>query len=517
MKTDPRVDWEEPVPAAPVTPDEPDLGDARLWDEFDASAAVGVETAGVEAAEPLAEPPAAAVVEWEQLRLWAPEEAAPVAPPSKRRWRRRRSRSRWWRRTLRTALTVVLVMAVLVGYSVVGALRAPGTESAVARLAEWARDHHGTALVNWAERVTYKPPKVGGAPDQAIALHTAGNRGGTGAAAPATPAPATPAPATPAPAAATPPTTRPNYGPTYPADIERFPELVPAKVDPPKPKGPIPLPAPAPIPPITDSPVPDEGVWQVLQSVGDKPVLRATYLRADATYTSYLSAVAWMDTKLLQFELHPGAGEPGGGPWAAGASIPPGERGDVIAAFNSGFRMADSRGGFYLGGRTSGTMREGAATIGFYNDGSVKVGQWGREIQMTPDLYSARQNLDLIVDDGQVNWKIDDNSGYRWGATLGNDLFVWRSGVGVTESGALVYASGPRLSAATLANLLIRAGAVRAMELDINPTWTIFIHYTATPDGSIPNKLLPQMSRPATLYDTTSSRDFIVARVRPTP
>jgi hypothetical protein len=224
-----------------------------------------------------------------------------------------------------------------------------------------------------------------------------------------------------------------------------------------------------------------------------------------------------MDTKLLQFELHPGAGEPGGGPWAAGASIPPGERGDVIAAFNSGFRMADSRGGFYLGGRTSGTMREGAATIGFYNDGSVKVGQWGREIQMTPDLYSARQNLDLIVDDGQVNWKIDDNSGYRWGATLGNDLFVWRSGVGVTESGALVYASGPRLSAATLANLLIRAGAVRAMELDINPTWTIFIHYTATPDGSIPNKLLPQMSRPATLYDTTSSRDFIVARVRPTP
>jgi len=274
------------------------------------------------------------------------------------------------------------------------------------------------------------------------------------------------------------------------------------------------LPAPEPIAPIAGTPVADEGAWQVLESADGVPLVRAAFLRADPVYTSYLSAVAWMDTRMLGFNLQPGTSDPGGGPWPAGASLPVGERRDVVAAFNSAFRLVDSRGGFYLGGKTAGTMRDGAATIVFYNDGSVQVGEWGRHVTMTPDVLGARQNLDLIVDDGQVNARINDNAGNRWGATLGNDLYVWRSGVGVTASGALVYAAGPRLSAESLAQLLVRAGAVRAMELDINPSWTIFVHYAATPETSVPNKLLAGMQRPATTYDTPNSRDFIVARLR---
>jgi hypothetical protein len=338
-------------------------------------------------------------------------------------------------------------------------------------------------------------------PEQGISIQQSGTRAAPGA--PARPAgPVVPRLSGPR---------LPYAGPYYPGTD---PNVTIPPPPPPVPKGPVPLAAPPPIPPTADVALPDEGVWQTLESAGDKPVLRATYLRADSVYTSYLSAVAWMDTHLLSFELHPGSGEPGGGPWPAGASLPVAERRDVVAAFNSGFRMADSRGGFYLGGRTAGTLRDGAASIVFYSDGHVDVGQWGRDFQMGPDLAGVRQNLDLIVDDGQVNPRIDDNSGYRWGATIGNELYVWRSGVGITKDGALLYASGPRLSASTLAQLLIRAGAVRGMELDINPSWTIFIHYTATGDDSVPNKLLGGMQRPATLYDSTSSRDFIAARVR---
>lgn len=437
-----------------------------------------------------------------QIPWTPPQPRLPVVPQPK--FRRRR---RWLRRTLRTALALFLAFAIVTGYSIVGALRAPGTDSAKARLAGWARDHGGTPLVNWLERVTYKPPKVGGAPEQGIVVQQAGDR--------PTDKSAWPAPFVVSGSLKPVPKLVYSYDPFYPAGGERFPDAVPLKPDPPpppKPKGPQPLPEPPAIEPFATNLLPDEGQWQTLQSAGGKPVVRAAYLRADNVYTSYLSAVAWMDTKLLQFELRPGSGEPGGGPWQAGASIPPGERGDVVAAFNSGFRMADTRGGFYLGGRTSGAMRDGAATIGFYNDGSVKLGQWGSDVQMGPDLWAARQNLDLIVEDGKVNWKIDDNSGNRWGATIGNELYVWRSGVGITADGALLYASGPRLSAGSLARLLIRAGAVRAMQMDINTTWTIFIHYTEGADAA---KLLPQMNRPVTTYDTTSSRDFIVAKVRP--
>jgi len=420
----------------------------------------------------------------------APVEAASRPP--------RRRRRVLHSRTGRVLLVICALVALVAGRSVSLALTAPGTDGVTARLAIWARDHRAGAVVNLAERLAYKPPKVGGAPTAVIAGAPAGTREN---AAPPLPAPGSPpieVGGHPLPIVSEPAAARPPAAPPPPAP----------------PKGPVPLPAPDAIAPIAGTPIADEGLWQVLEAANGVPLVRAAYLRADPVYTSYLSAVAWMDTRMLSFTIQPGTTDPGGGPWPAGASLPVGERSDVVAAFNSAFRMVDSRGGFYLAGKTVGTMRDGAATIVFYNDGSVRVGEWGRHVSMTPDVMGARQNLDLIVDDGQVNPRINDNAGNRWGATLGNELYVWRSGVGVTAGGALVYAAGPRLTADTLAQLLVRAGAVRAMELDINPQWTIFVHFATTPEGSVPNKLLAAMQRPATLYDTPNSRDFIVARLR---
>ena len=97
---------------------------------------------------------------------------------------------------------------------------------------------------------------------------------------------------------------------------------------------------------------------------------------------------------------------------------------------------------------------------------------------------------------------IADNSNGRWGQTLGNKLYVWRSGIGQTTSGALVYVAGNRLSASTLAELLRRAGSIRAMELDINPEWTSFVTFPTE------TNLLPDMQRSPRRYDTTSTRDF---------
>ena len=91
---------------------------------------------------------------------------------------------------------------------------------------------------------------------------------------------------------------------------------------------------------------------------------------------------------------------------------------------------------------------------------------------------------------------------------------VARSGVGVTATGALIYVAGPALTARSLAESLQRAGAVRAMALDINPEWVTFNFYThPNPHDSkviVPAKLYPQMQRPADRYlgPTAESRDF---------
>jgi hypothetical protein len=100
------------------------------------------------------------------------------------------------------------------------------------------------------------------------------------------------------------------------------------------------------------------------------------------------------------------------------------------------------------------------------------------------------------------------------GSHIGNNVYVWRSGVGVTADGGLVYAAGNGLSVATLANVLARAGVVRAMELDINSAWVDFFSYTPAPPGLPAGdlgviKLLPNMRPSTSGYLTARSRDFI--------
>jgi hypothetical protein len=196
----------------------------------------------------------------------------------------------------------------------------------------------------------------------------------------------------------------------------------------------------------------------------------------------------------------------------------------LVSAFNSGFRMGDANGGYYAEGRTLSTLRDGAASFVIYGNGTATVGQWGRDISMaappsTGGVVSVRQNLDLLVDGGRPVPGLNANDTSKWGFTLGNAVYVWRSGVGVTADGAIVYAAGPGLNITTLADVLTRAGAVRAMELDINPAWVNFASYAPVGLGTVASPangtpLLPAMSGGASRYFSAWNRDFITMSAR---
>lgn len=84
---------------------------------------------------------------------------------------------------------------------------------------------------------------------------------------------------------------------------------------------------------------------------------------------------------------------------------------------------------------------------------------------------------------------------------------VWRSGVGVDARGNILYAAADAQTAQSLAQILQHAGAVRAMELDINYEWTTFNFYGSW-NAVNAQKLLPDMTRDATRYLTPDDRDF---------
>ncbi|MDH6579051.1 phosphodiester glycosidase family protein [Kitasatospora sp. MAP5-34] len=382
------------------------------------------------------------------------------------------------RRSVKAVLVLFAVCLGWLAWSVGGALAAPGNDSVAARLAEWGRDHHLGQVVTMLETAQYKlnPPKIGGTPNFAIGLPSA-------AAKPSSPAKADPSKPDPS---------KPDPHPTIAAFY------------------PPPLTSPA------GAPLPGEGTWKVLGSVRGTPAIQTALIRPDAEHTSYLAGVVSMDSRLLRFQLHPGTDDPGPDNWGVPPSIPPEARNGLLASFNGGFKVREAHGGFYLNGVTHGTLSPGAASLVFYKDGHATVGTWDSGVTMTPDVVGVRQNLRVIVDHAAVPDGVDSDIENGWGLTLGGKYFVWRSGIGVTSSGRMIYVYGPALSVRTLADLLQQAGCVEAMQLDINPAWMSFNYYQAGPDPLSPTalKLLPDQERPADRYFEPTSRDFTAVYAR---
>ena len=224
-----------------------------------------------------------------------------------------------------------------------------------------------------------------------------------------------------------------------------------------------------------------------------------------------VAGVAWIDPRRTRVVLYPGRLEPSVSLPRGMMEVPPSLRGRLLATFNSGFKLEDSHGGFALGGRTYAPMQAGMGTIVQYTSGRIDVQSWRGGPDVPPSVQYARQNLPLIVSGGRPNPNLND--GPQWGATLGNAVRVWRSGIGINDSGDLIYATADNQTVGSLAEILIRAGAIRAIELDINSYWVTFNSY-ARPGASHPSSILPGMVRPATRYLSPDDRDFFAVYLR---
>ena len=255
-----------------------------------------------------------------------------------------------------------------------------------------------------------------------------------------------------------------------------------------------------------------EGVWRPTRTgLGTAPPLLVTTLRDEPAYPRVVVGLAWIDTKRTRVSLYAGRIEPTVTLPTRAMEVPLAARSRLLATFNSGFKLSDSLGGYTIYGHTYAPMKKGLATIVGYQDGRVNIVNWTHGPTAPRSVSYARQNLPLIVDHGQPNPALGNSA--VWGATIGAAVLVWRSGIGIDGHGNLLYAAGNDQTVASLAAALIRAGAVRAMELDINPYWVSFITYSGF--GALgPSNLLPDMNRVATRYLTPDDRDFFAVYLR---
>jgi hypothetical protein len=220
--------------------------------------------------------------------------------------------------------------------------------------------------------------------------------------------------------------------------------------------------------------------------------------------TGYVAVVDHARTSLA---LYPGTAEPPSAAPRGPASVPYGERWRLLATFNGGFKYGASgpTNGFAVDGHTYVPFQRGLGTLIAYRDGRVDVRAWRGGAAAPAGVVLARQNLPLIVDRGRPVPSI--GNGWEWGATLGGVPAVWRTSVGVDRNGDLVYAAAGDVTAAGLASVLVRAGALRAIELDINPEWPTFIVY-AHAHGLHPKMFVPNPQQSPERYLSPDSRDF---------
>jgi Phosphodiester glycosidase len=359
-------------------------------------------------------------------------------------------------RLRRPRLRVLVPLAILVIlspaiYSYTTTMMKPSSLPLGVRSVEWLRDNHGNWLVDEVEHVYYgwwKKPKKGGPQLKTL------------------------------PVALTPPPKHEHAAAVWPPPIRL----------------------------VFRHALPGEGLWHPTGSlVNGKPPVLVTEFRTELDYPRIVAYVAWFDHLRTSIGWYPGRYEPPNAPIRGPFQVPHDQRWRLLATFNGGFIHKDGSNGSSINGIGYEPLQDGLATMIQYRNGRVDVRTWTGGPVAGKNIAFARQSLPLIVDNGKLNPALNDSS--QWGYTLGNAVRVWRTGAGIDRRGNLIYVAADDQTVVTLAKILQRAGAVRAMQLDINPEWPTLITYTHH-GGIDPTKIVPNYQQPSTRYLVPDDRDF---------
>ena len=388
---------------------------------------------------------------------WRRHRERDAAMPAERLWRRR-----LWGVTCRTVVVLAAWNAVTFVHYV-----APDNGDTVSqRAATWGRDHGFGGVIDYLEAKAYSTPPSK-EPAKNLTLDV----------------PTTTAPSTTVgePTGSSPATTTPAPG---------------------IPQPPAPL-----IPPISPA-LAGEGQWIPIAQAGGHDTMWATAVRPLPEAGGVQATMVVIDQTNLRAGLFNGSEEPGG-TWLRGSRVPADLQPSLLATMNGGFRFEHIKGGYMTEGIVVKPLKAGDATLGVTKQGRLVMGKLGRDLNDDGTWLSLRQNLELIVDNGQSNVAQGIADGVWWGADFGREVYVNRSAVCTLKDGRLAYVLVGKVDAGQLAQSLINLGCVMGMQLDINGTWPAFVTYTPGAAGKLaPHFVDRRMGGNPNRYLTGSTKEF---------
>ena len=241
-----------------------------------------------------------------------------------------------------------------------------------------------------------------------------------------------------------------------------------------------------------------EGFWsEYIQDAEGNNVAYRTFVQPDTSRPYTLVAIVAIDLTSTRLHFVLGSIEPAGeNNQPRSGAIPEADRGAnvLLAAFNGGFKARHGQYGAMADGVVALPPRVGLGTLMIYKSGRVSLGEWGPGSAITPYVEAFRQNGPLVVQEGEINPRIHNNSPEDWGYTVNDVSPTVRTGIGLSaDDKTLFYFCGPSLSMEMLAKSMQAAGAWNAIQLDINNYWALFVKMQPSGSKLIPQALLPRL------------------------
>ncbi len=263
-----------------------------------------------------------------------------------------------------------------------------------------------------------------------------------------------------------------------------------------------------------------EGAWQayIKDSKGISVAYR-TFLQSDPKRPYSLVAVVAFDLTRTRLNFILGYDEPSlkGGPKGTGV-IPPADAmpNTLLATFNGGFKAEHGKYGAMSGGVVAIPPRKNLATVAIYKNGSVQIGSYGKEITSLDNAIAWRQNCSLVIDNGQIDPLVNNDSAQYWGANLNGETVIWRSGLGISADGkTLYYFAGSSLRMRALAAAMLAVNVKAGLQLDINNYWVHFAAIRNVDGKAVPEPLFPaEMKSDVGRYLTRYARDFFYVTLK---
>lgn len=278
--------------------------------------------------------------------------------------------------------------------------------------------------------------------------------------------------------------------------------------------------APASIaPPYPEVAAAGDGVWVPVpdpEHPEAPAVMYKTLLHPDPERPYAELFIVSMPSAQVKLTSVPGTEEPASqNPAAAALSgrglIPGQHRGDLLAAFNGGFRAEHGHHGMMVGGVTLLEPRADMCTTAGYEDGSLQIGTYSRLAALPQKPLWYRQSPRCMVEQGALHPGLRDPNARGWGATLEGETVIRRSAIALSQDGERLFVAVTNFTTARALALGMRAaGGWNTAQLDVNRSFPKFLLFPRDEAGKRRAVSLFQgfLYEPEEMLDEPNPRDF---------